>query len=166
VTAICETRRLRLREFRPGDLDELAAMVGDEEQMRFYPGPRTRDEAAAWIVRNRSGSIAAVTDSTGAVVSTYEYDPYGNSTGTTGTLYEPFRYAGGYWDATTIGHAALYKFGERYYDPSIGRWTQPDPVNNPLDLKGWNGYDYAGDNPINMIDPSGLSIWHSIVNDG
>lgn len=54
MTSILETRRLRLREFRPDDLDELAAMVADEEQMRFYPGPRTRDEACAWIGRNLS----------------------------------------------------------------------------------------------------------------
>jgi RimJ/RimL family protein N-acetyltransferase len=54
MTAILETRRLRLREFRPDDLDELAAMVGDEEQMRFYAGPRTRAEAGAWIDRNLS----------------------------------------------------------------------------------------------------------------
>ncbi|HEX7582661.1 MAG TPA: GNAT family N-acetyltransferase [Gaiellaceae bacterium] len=54
MTAILETRRLRLREFRRDDLDELAALVADEEQMRFYPGPRTRDEASAWIDRNLS----------------------------------------------------------------------------------------------------------------
>jgi RimJ/RimL family protein N-acetyltransferase len=34
------------------DLDELAAMVADEEQMRFYPAARTRVEASAWIERN------------------------------------------------------------------------------------------------------------------
>ena len=28
-------------------------MVGDDEQMTFYPRPRTRDEAAAWIRLNR-----------------------------------------------------------------------------------------------------------------
>jgi RimJ/RimL family protein N-acetyltransferase len=54
VTAILETRRLRLREFRPDDLDELAALMADDEQMRFYPGPRTRREAQAWLDRNRS----------------------------------------------------------------------------------------------------------------
>jgi RimJ/RimL family protein N-acetyltransferase len=43
---------LRLREFGLDDLDELAALVADEEQMRFYPRPRTRDEASAWIRRN------------------------------------------------------------------------------------------------------------------
>jgi RimJ/RimL family protein N-acetyltransferase len=52
MTAILETPRLRLREFRPDDLDELAAMTADEEQMRFYPASRTRDEARAWIGRN------------------------------------------------------------------------------------------------------------------
>ena len=54
ITAILETGRLRLRQFCPDDLDDLAAMVADEEQMRFYPGPRTRDEACAWIGRNLS----------------------------------------------------------------------------------------------------------------
>jgi RimJ/RimL family protein N-acetyltransferase len=50
--AILETGRLLLREFTLDDLDELAAMVADEEQMRFYPATRTRDEARAWIERN------------------------------------------------------------------------------------------------------------------
>jgi RimJ/RimL family protein N-acetyltransferase len=52
LAPILETERLRLREFRPDDLDALAAMVADEEQMRFYPGPRTREEASDWLDRN------------------------------------------------------------------------------------------------------------------
>jgi RimJ/RimL family protein N-acetyltransferase len=48
------TDRLRLRELRDDDLDVLAAMVGDHEQMTFYPQPKPRDEAAAWIRRNRA----------------------------------------------------------------------------------------------------------------
>lgn len=50
---VFETQRLCLREFGEHHLDALAAMVADEEQMRFYPRPRTRDEAWAWIARNR-----------------------------------------------------------------------------------------------------------------
>jgi RimJ/RimL family protein N-acetyltransferase len=46
--------RLRLREFRESDLDALAAMVGDPEQMTFYPRAKTRAEASARIRRNRS----------------------------------------------------------------------------------------------------------------
>ena len=49
---LLETQLLRLREFRADDLDALAAMVGDEEQMRFYPRVRSRDEASAWLDRN------------------------------------------------------------------------------------------------------------------
>jgi RimJ/RimL family protein N-acetyltransferase len=52
LTTILETERLRLREFTPADLEELAAMVADPEQMTFYPRPKTREEAAAWIERN------------------------------------------------------------------------------------------------------------------
>jgi RimJ/RimL family protein N-acetyltransferase len=52
VTSIVQAQRLKLREFSHSDLDELAAMVADEEQMRFYPRPKSRDEASAWISRN------------------------------------------------------------------------------------------------------------------
>jgi RimJ/RimL family protein N-acetyltransferase len=52
MTPILVTERLRLRAFRQDDLYVLAAMVADEDQMRFYPRPRTRAEAAAWISRN------------------------------------------------------------------------------------------------------------------
>ena len=41
-----------MREFSQDDLDDLAAMVADEDQMTFYPRPKTRDEASAWISRN------------------------------------------------------------------------------------------------------------------
>lgn len=47
-----ETRRLRLREVTRDDLGALAAMVADPEQMTFYPGVRTRDEAADWMELN------------------------------------------------------------------------------------------------------------------
>jgi RimJ/RimL family protein N-acetyltransferase len=52
MTPTLETQRLKLREFSHDDLADLAAMVADEDQMRFYPRPRTRDEASAWISRN------------------------------------------------------------------------------------------------------------------
>ena len=51
---IAETARLRLREVTWNDLDALAAMVADEDQMRFYRRVRTREEAAAWIERTRA----------------------------------------------------------------------------------------------------------------
>ncbi|MFL5666458.1 MAG: RHS repeat-associated core domain-containing protein [Ktedonobacteraceae bacterium] len=55
----------------------------------------------------------------------------------------PWKFAAGYLDSST----GLYTFGERYYDPTLGRWTQ-------LDSAG-TGYVYANDNPVNEVDPSG-----------
>jgi len=50
----------------------------------------------------------------------------------------------------------LYKFGTRYYDPTLGRWTQQDPVRGHLDdPNSLNRYLYAGDDPVNLTDPSG-----------
>lgn len=36
----------------PADLDLMAGMLGDPEVMRFYPAPKTREQAAAWIAWN------------------------------------------------------------------------------------------------------------------
>jgi RHS repeat-associated protein len=149
-----------------GTITQVNDQLGLNEELGTPNTFFTRDPGGAILGERRSGSyyflhdglgsISAVIDATGTVVATYRYDPYGNDTGTTGTLYQPIRYTGGYWDGSTSGHAVLYKFGQRYYDSSLGRWTQPDPLNDPLALHGWNGYIYAGDDPVNAIDPSGL----------
>lgn len=52
MRTVLQTQRLRLREFTRSDLDALAEMVADEDQMTFYPRPKTRDEASDWINRN------------------------------------------------------------------------------------------------------------------
>ena len=44
----------------------------------------------------------------------------------------------------------LYYLRARYYDPSIGRFLSKDPL--PMG----NVYAYAGNNPVNFVDPSGL----------
>ncbi len=93
------------------------------------------------------GSTMALVDSTGAVKNTYSYDPWGNSTGVTGNAPNPFRYVGAMLDST-----GLRKMGERYYDPSIGRFTQLDPAGGR--------YGYVDGNPVNFVDPSGLGKHH------
>ena len=45
--------RLTFREMSDADLDDMAALLGDKDVMRFYPRPRTRGEASQWITRNQ-----------------------------------------------------------------------------------------------------------------
>jgi len=48
-----ESPRLCFRELSAADLDFVAAMLADPEVMRYYPKRYTREEAAAWIQRQR-----------------------------------------------------------------------------------------------------------------
>ena len=101
------------------------------------------------------GSVVGLFDSAGNLVSGYlaRYEPYGKLVNATPNGYPsfPLRFAGYWYDSQT----GLYKVGLRYYDPDSGRWTQRDPIDNPLELHGWNRYIYAGDDPVNLTDPSG-----------
>ena len=72
------------------------------------------------------GSVVGLTDSSGNEVNAYDYDPYGVILNTgTNSVTNPFQYEGGYFESTT----GLVKFGTRYYNPNLGRWTQQDPSN-------------------------------------
>jgi len=60
-----------------------------------------------------------------------------------------FGFAGGLYDNDT----GLVHFGARDYDPMIGRWISKDPI---LFNGGQvNLYVYAGNDPVNYVDPSG-----------
>jgi RHS repeat-associated protein len=89
------------------------------------------------------------------LVSTYQYDPYGSLTSSTGSVANPWRFAGGYYDSGT----GLYKFGARYYDSTLGRWTQQDPLPGKLtDPNSLNRYVYTEDDPVNLMDPRRIRV--------
>jgi RHS repeat-associated protein len=108
-----------------------------------------------YYLRDVLGSVVAVTDQNGAVSNRYVYeDPYGEQVTTSGTVPNPWRFAGAYFDAET----GLYKIGARYYAPTQARWTQRDPVGQPLSPREANGYTYVGGDPVNLTDPLGTDI--------
>ena len=102
------------------------------------------------------GSIVAVISGDGLTIGDrYGYDPYGNTTAHTGTTANPWGYARGYIDST-----GLVKFGTRYYDPNLGRWTQQDPVGGTIQNPGTlDRYTYVACNPVNVVDRSGGNFW-------
>ena len=102
------------------------------------------------------GSIVEMTDSSGNAVNSYGYDPLGTINGSQeqAGINNPWKFAGGFYDSST----GLTKFGIRYYDPTVGRWTQRAPIGGSLQetLKA-NPYVYAENDPVNTVDPSGAN---------
>jgi RHS repeat-associated protein len=88
------------------------------------------------------------------------YDPYGAVTrldakgDTGGWLENPYVFHGGVQDRAT----GNIKFGQRFYNPTTGTWTQQDLINAPLDPHNANRYEYAADNPINYTDCTGRAL--------
>ena len=48
----------------------------------------------------------------------------------------------------------MYDYGARNYDAAIGRWMNVDPLAE--DFPGWNPYHYVHNNPVNLVDPTGM----------
>ena len=88
-----------------------------------------------------------------SVVQRIEYDAWGNVIQDTNSGFQPFGFAGGLWDQDT----KLVHFGAREYDPATGRWLQKDPIS--FGGGDTNLYAYAGGDPVNHIDPTGLDVW-------
>jgi RimJ/RimL family protein N-acetyltransferase len=72
---VLTTQRLILREMSSADLNDIAALLGDENVMRYYPRPKTPDEAQGWINWNQAlyrdhgfGLWAVILRSTGEFV--------------------------------------------------------------------------------------------------
>jgi len=106
------------------------------------------------LVSDERGSIRLVVNAaTGAVVSSLEYDVWGNVTGSVNASFQPFGFAGGLRDDAT----GLVRFGARDYDPKLGRWTAKDPIRFNGGLT--NLYGYVGNDPVNLVDPSGRFAW-------
>ena len=94
------------------------------------------------------GDVRYLTDVTGKVTDTYDYDAFGNVVGTTGATANVYRYQGEALDAET----GLYYLRARYFDPVAGRFLSVDP----MAYKGQHPYTYAGADPVDGHDPTGM----------
>jgi RHS repeat-associated protein len=95
------------------------------------------------------GTPQKITDSTGNVVWSADYKPFGEVTITVSTITNNLRFPGQYYDAETGLNYNYY----RDYNPVIGKYIQADPLGL---MAGANLYAYVGGSPINRTDPLGL----------
>ena len=135
----------------------LPLLIADGSDYYIYgPGGQAIEKitgtTVTYLHADQQGSTRLLTDATGKVVGTYTYDPYGKVTNHTGTASTPLQYDGQYTDAET----GFQYLRVRYYDPSTGVFVTVDPA-VAMTLAP---YSYAADNPLNALDPSGLSWWN------
>ena len=98
-----------------------------------------------------------IVDVSDALVKSYTYDAYGN-TSSTGTFVNNFAYTGAVIDAET----GLYYMNARYYDPETGRFISQDSYRGDGEVF-WHLYLYCNGDPVNNTDPSGhKSVWDKI----
>jgi RHS repeat-associated protein len=129
--------RLRRHVFGPGI----------DEPLVTYEGSGVSGNER-YLHADERGSIVAITDANAAVKNTNTYDEYGVPGDSNGGR---FQYTGQAW----LGNIKMYHYKARMMNPYFGgRFMQADPL-------GWaagaNGYGYAAGDPVNQVDPSGLT---------
>ena len=117
------------------------------------PTSFTQSGQKYYITSDHLGSPRTISDASGNIIKAYDYDAFGNRTIITDnnlSMDIPFGFAGGLYDKDT----GLTRFGYRDYDPLLGQWTARDPIGV---RGGLNTYLYVYSDPVNLIDPEGLS---------
>ncbi len=111
--------------------------------------------ALSYYLYDGNQNTRLLAGSAGTVQNSYRYDAFGNLLASTGTVPNPFLYGGQQFDAGV----GLYYLRARYMDPTQGRFLSEDPMDptlkDPLTL---HRYLYARDNPVSLVDPSGLDF--------
>jgi len=104
---------------------------------------------------NAHGDVIAISDKSGDTVASYAYDAGGNTLKAEedpAVKDNPYRYAGYQYDAET----GMYYLIPHYYNPEHGVFLDPSDED---DILIQNGYSYANNNPVMMIDPDGRVAW-------
>jgi len=113
-----------------------------------------------FYLHDRLGSVRLVIDDGGTVQNYYTYEPFGQTIESGGTLDNPFRFTGQYFDS----EIEEYYLRARQYNPRIGRFTSRDPIGGefqkPLTL---HKYLYCRSDPVNHIDPNGRDLVSAIT---
>jgi RHS repeat-associated protein len=100
-------------------------------------------------LKDALGSTLGLADSSGNIVTSYSYDPFGITSVSGAASTNTFQYAG----RENEGNG-LYYYRARFYSPLLGRFISEDPMG--FTGSGPNAYAYVGNDPIDFSDPFGL----------
>ncbi len=152
---------LRQSEKISGTTNRLTWDVASPQPLLLYDGTRyyvygpeglpiaqIASETPTYLHHDQQGSTRLLTNQAGSVTGSYTFTPYGQTEAHTGTASTPLGYGGQYTNSST----GLVYLRARAYDPSTAQFMSVDP----LAAKTGETYGYAGANPINAGDPSGL----------
>ncbi len=140
------------------DMHGTMSLILSDEQNTYIYGPGNipieqipSKGTTLYLHHDQQGSTRMMTSSTGTIEATATYDAYGNVAGTTGTATTPLGYDRQY----TNGDTGLIYLRARTYDPVTAQFLSVDPAVGITRAP----YNYAGDNPLNEADPTGLGNW-------
>ena len=103
----------------------------------------------SYYLNDEQGSIRYLTGSDGSIRNHYRYSAFGESITAEETVPNRLKYNAQMADELT----GLYYLRARYYNASLGRFTQEDTIYND----GLNLYAYCNSNPVMYSDPSGFA---------
>jgi RHS repeat-associated protein len=120
---------------------------GEAAAVSRSAGANTRG-GTAYLGKDILGSVKTATNEYGVLEERYEYDAFGKPCKGDFTNGVGLGYTGKPYDTTT----GLYNYGYRDYAPEVARFTTVDPVRD-----GANWFAYVNNDPVNWVDPWGLS---------
>lgn len=136
------------------ELDQAGAELAHYAQGAGVDEPLAalRGGTAGFYEQDGLGSVTSLSNSSGAVLDSYIYDAFGNTTAATGSFTNSYLYTARDYDS----ESSLLYYRARYYSPQKGRFFSEDAVrfNGGMDF-----YVYADNDPIGLTDPFGFCPW-------
>ena len=149
-TRISKSNSNGTRSNKRDGIDVSDAVLGDGNSV-IVPGVSEKSGGQTnFIHTDRLGSMKGISNSA-FITETAEYDAFGKvvAHSNPSSTQQGFAAGVGYQEDGESGYKLL---GHRYYDPEIGRFLTRD-----LAQEGRNWYGYCDNNPLAMVDPTGLS---------